>query len=74
MGKKKDEENRGMPGPMKMMSKMMGKMMGGGEDTEAMPATDSKATETPLQILNRRLANGEITKEEYLDMKELLSD
>ncbi len=32
------------------------------------------SAETPLEILKRRYASGEITKEEFLEMKEVLSD
>ena len=54
-------------GPFGMIAMMIKRMMGGGEDETA---TD----ETPLEALKRRFANGEITKEEFLEMKELLSD
>jgi putative membrane protein len=34
----------------------------------------ARAEETPLEILKRRYAQGEITREEYLDMKRDLEE
>ena len=56
-----------------MMWMMMRGMMGGGSSPDSSARSDTSASrETPLEILERRFANGEISVEEYRERRETL--
>jgi putative membrane protein len=58
-----------------MMWMMMRGMMGGGSSPDPSARSDTSArTETPLEILKRRFAEGEISIEEYRARREALAD
>ena len=58
-----------------MMWMMMRGMMGGGSSPDSSAPPDTSVTsETPLQILERRFAEGEISIEEYRARREALVD
>ena len=58
-----------------MMWMMMRGMMGGGSSPDSSaPSGTSVTSETPLQILERRFAEGEISIEEYRARREALVD
>ena len=58
-----------------MMWMMVRGMMGGGSSPDSSARSDTPViSETPLQILERRLAEGEISIEEYRARREALVD
>ena len=58
-----------------MMWMMMRGMMGGGSSPDSSAPPDTSVTsETPLQILERRFAEGEISIEEYRARRDALVD
>ena len=58
-----------------MMWMMMRGMMGGGSSSDSSaPSDTSVSSETPMQILERRFAEGEISIEEYRARREALVD
>jgi putative membrane protein len=58
-----------------MMWMMMRGMMGGGSSPDSSAPSDTSVTsETPMQILERRFAEGEISIEEYRARREALVD
>jgi putative membrane protein len=58
-----------------MMWMMMRGMMGGGSSPDSSTCSDTSASsETPIEILERRFAEGEISIEEYRARREALVD
>lgn len=58
-----------------MMWMMMRGMMGGGSSPDSSASSDtSTSRETPIEILERRFAEGEISIEEYRTRREALVD